>query len=160
MKYYLIDASAFVYAVENEGNTKIDFFMEKAGNKAFLYIPQFCIAEVLNTYARFFFKDKKIGSDTYTKWRGAFLKAVHNRRIFYVYDLHRYHNLNADAIYKIEHKIALGPKEGPLSAFDILIIAMGMELKRIHIADEVIILTRDGRLLKIANKFIDAVWFE
>ena len=160
MKYYLVDASAFVYAVENEGNTKIDFLGEKVENKAFLYIPQFCIAEVLNTYARFFFKDKRIGADTYTKWRGAFLKAVHNRRIFYAYDLHRYHNLNADAIYRIEHRTVLKPKETPLSAFDILIIAMGTELKRIHINDEVVILTRDARLLRIANKFVNAMWFE
>lgn len=160
MKYYLIDASAFVYAVENEGKTKLDFFQEKAQGLAFLYFPQFCVTEVLNTYARLCFADKKVTPDIYTKWRGAFISAIHNRKLVYVYDLHRYHNLNADRIYKVEHTIPLGRNETPLSSFDILIIAMGMELKRTHIDDEVVILTRDARLLKIANRFVQSKWFE
>ena len=48
MKYYLIDASAFVYAIENITRTKMDFFMEKAKGEAFLYIPQFCVTEVIH----------------------------------------------------------------------------------------------------------------
>lgn len=47
MKYYLIDASAFIHWTENEGKTKMDLLHEKAVGEAFLYIPQFCIAEVI-----------------------------------------------------------------------------------------------------------------
>jgi len=105
MKYYLIDTSAFIYAIENLEKIKINFFIERANETAFLYMPQFCVPEVFNTFARFFYRDKKIGGDLYTKWRGEFIKAIHNRRILYCYDLHRYHNLNTHKIYKIEHKI-------------------------------------------------------
>ena len=63
-------------------------------------------------------------------------------------DLHRYHNINTDKIYKIEHQTPLRGKEKYLSSFDILIIGMAIELKKIHIGNnEVILLTRDGRLI-------------
>jgi hypothetical protein len=163
MKYYLLDASAIVYAVEYLDTIRLNFFEEKQKGKAFLYIPQFCVAEVLNTFARLCFRDKKINPDQYTTWRGEFINAIHNGRIFYAYDLHRYHNLNADKVYSIEHKTPLRGNETPLSTFDILIIAMGMELKKIHHPTEVIILTRDSRLHCISNKspdFPKAEWFE
>jgi len=163
MNYYLIDASAFVYAVENVNRTKIDFFMEKAEGTAFLYVPQFCVAEVLNTYARLFFRENRIAGKLYTEWRNEFLKAIRSRRTLYCYDLHRYHNLNADRIYRKEHRMPYQGNENSLSAFDILIIAMGMELKKIHSPNEVTILTRDIRLRTISNssgEFVPAIWFE
>lgn len=161
MKYYLVDTSAIIHTIENTGNTKIDFFSEKAKNEAFLYIPQFCIAEALNTFARFLFKEKRIKEDEYTKRRNIFLNAVRNRKILYVYDLHRYHNLNADRVYRVEQTTPLREKEHPLSSFDILIIAMALELKRLHHPSDVIMLTRDARLKHIANKLsINAIWFE
>ncbi len=161
MKYYLIDTSALVYAFENTGKTKLDFFKEKANDEAFLYIPQFCVTEVLNTFARFFYKNKNIGPDSYTKWRNEFLKSVRNRKILYAYDLHRYHNLNADKVFRFEHKTPVKQKEHYLSTVDILIIAMGMELKKIHCDEEVIIVSRDGRLVRISRKLsVKAVWFE
>ena len=163
MKYYLIDTSAFIYAIENLDKIKIDFFTEKANATAFLYMPQFCITEVFNTFARFFYRDQKIGRSLYTKWRGKFIRAIHNRRILYCYDLHRYHNLNTHKIYKIEHKKPYTNKENALSTFDILVIAMGTELKKIHSPNEVLILTRDARLCRISNmsrEFAPAKWFE
>jgi len=132
MKYYLIDTSAFVFAVENINQTRMDFFVEKAKGEAFLYIPQFCVTEVFNTYARKFYEENVIQGDVYTEWRNEFIKATHNRRILYCYNLHRYHNLNAHKVYKVEHKVPRLSNEHPLSAFDILIIAMGMELKKVH----------------------------
>jgi len=161
MKYYLIDASAFVYSIENLGKLKVDYFKEKALGEAFLYIPQFCVTEVLNTFARCFFSEKKISPNVYNKWRGEFIKAIHNRNLLYVYDLHRYHNINTDKIYKIEHQTPLRGKEKYLSSFDILIIGMAIEMKKIHIGNnEVILLTRDGRLNRIAKKYVNTLWFE
>lgn len=161
MKYYLLDASAFVYAIENLDKLKNNFFIEKANGSAFLYIPQFCIPEVFNTFARFFYRDKKIGGDQYTKWRNEFTKLVKDRRILYCYDLHRYHNLNTNKVYRIEHSTPYGNGEGALSSFDILVIAMGIELKHLHSPNEVSILTRDKRLHRISNisrDFAPAIW--
>jgi hypothetical protein len=163
MNYYLIDASAFIYAVENLDRIKRNFFIEKAGGIAFLYMPQFCVTEVLNTYAKFFWRLGRIGLDRYNKWRDEFIKAIQNRTIIYCYDLHRYHNLNADEIYELEHRTPYMEEEKRLSSLDILVIAMGMELKRVHCSDNVLILTRDRRLLKISNMkegFAQAVWFK
>lgn len=163
MNYYLIDASAFVYAIENLDKIKINFFVEKANGSAFLYIPQFCIPEVFNTFARFFYRDKKIGGDLYTKWRDEFTKLVRNRRVLYCYDLHRYHNLNTNRVYKLEHSTPYKNGERALSSFDILVIAMGIELKHLHSSNHLSVLTRDGRLHRISNMskdFATAIWFE
>jgi len=163
MKYYLIDASAFIYAIENLDKIKKNFFIERANKEAFLYISQFCVPEVLNGFARIFYRDKKIGDQLYKKWKNEFIKAIHNRNILYCYDLHRYHNLNTAPIYHFEHTIPYKKGEGSLSAFDILLIAMGMELKKIHSSNNVSLLTRDGRLHRIANSsrsFVTAEWFE
>ena len=164
MKYYLIDTSAFVFSIENMKSTQMDFFVEKAKGEAFLYMPQFCVTEVFNTYARKFYEENTIQADVYGKWRNAFISAIHNRRILYCYDLHRYHNLNAHKIYKLEHKgIPRSSEYDRLSGFDILIIAMGMELKKVHAPNDVFILTRDKRLKRISNAhrdFAKAIWFE
>jgi len=163
MNYYLLDASAFIYAIENLNKLKRDIFVEKANGTAFLYIPQFCIPEVFNTFARFFYRDKRIGGDQYTKWRNEFTKLVRNRRILYCYDLHRYHNLNTNRVYKLEHSTPYKNGEGALSTFDILVVAMGIELKHLHTTSNVSVLTRDGRLHRISNMskdFAPAIWFE
>lgn len=172
MNYYLIDASAFIYAIENLGKTKKDFFTEKSLGQAFLYMPQFCVTEVFNVYAKFFHRFKKITtSQEYEDWRKYFIQLIHrqleppltNENMIYCYDLHRYHNLNAQEIYEVEHTTPYSAKESSLSSFDILVIAMGMELKKIHEPNSVIILTRDGRLKRISNmrpNFATAEWFE
>lgn len=163
MKYYLIDTSAFVYAIENVNQTKMDFFMERANGTAFLYMPQFCITEVFNTYARLFYRENKIVGTLYNQWRNEFIRAIHNRRIIYCYDLHRYHNLNVTRVCKIEHTKPYKNTEDSLSSFDILVIAMGIELKKIHSPNEVFVLTRDERLHRISSmrkEFAPAVWFE
>ena len=163
MNYYLIDASAFVYAIEHLNRLKINIFLEKTNGTAFLYIPQFCIPEVFNTFAKFFYNYKNIGSDKYTEWRNKFSKLITDRRILYCYDLHRYHNWNTNKVYDIEHSTPYKKGERYLSAFDILIIAMGIELKHLHSANSVSILTRDGRLHRISNMskdFAPAIWFE
>lgn len=163
MKYYLIDTSAFVYAIENLETIRLDFFAEKASGAAFLYMPQFCVTEVFNTYTRLFYRDRKIGGSRYTRWRGEFIKAIHDRQLVYCYDLHRYHNPNAHKICKIEHTTPYGEGEKFLSTFDILVIAMGMELQRIHLPNPVNVLTRDRRLATISAKdrsFAPPVWVE
>lgn len=165
MKYYLIDTSAFIYAIEYLDKIKRNFFLEKAVGQAFLYIPQFCVSEVFNTFARLFYRDKKIGGELYNKWRSEFIKSIHDRNLIYCYDLHRYHNLNTHPIFKLEHTTPYNEQNGlhALSTLDILVIAMGIELKRLHLSNEVEILSRDKRLIgisKLHRDFARAEWFE
>ncbi len=157
MQYYLVDTCAYIYAIENEGKLKNDLIKKRALNQAFLYIPQFCIPEVLNTLARCFYEDKRYGKEKYEEYKESFLGAVRSGRIFYPYELHRYHNINADKIYETEHTTPLDKTEHHLSTFDILIIAMGIELSKIH-GKNVFIVTRDRRLFNIGKKFVNVVW--
>ena len=160
MKYYLIDTSAYVFAAENIGKKfNVDFLQEKANDDAFLYLPQFCVTEVLNTFAKCFHKQKKYLPDKYIDIKKHFLDLIHDRKLIYVYDLHRYHNLNADEIIEKEQTIPLRAKHHNLSSLDILIIAMAKELEWIHIRDEIIILTRDRRLEHIAKEVGISAYF-
>lgn len=164
MRYYLVDASAFVYAIEQYGNTKLDFFEEKAQGSAFIYLPQFCVTEVFNTFGKCFYK--RIRGKQYTKQQYQnsckfFQNAIRNRATVYVYDLHRYHNIRADSIIPVEHTTPYAGKERYLSAFDILIISMTLELMEIHKDSEVCLLTRDIRMKRIAELLnINAQYFE
>ena len=86
--------------------------------------------------------------------------------------MHRYHNYNADLIYQAEHTIRpldpladKAPKSKcSLSGLDILVIAMEMELKRIHPKNQVYVVTNDERLAKIANsnpsQYVPAIYLE
>jgi len=139
--YYLLDASAFGVYIDNQykGIVKHDI-IENAENVYFYYIPQFCIAEVFNMLAKWRYDEpynkrhKKIPlTDTeYKSLQDAFIDLVHNRHMLYPYDLHRYHNLNAHQIYNVENSVKREQPNDKLSSFDILIIAMAIELQRIH----------------------------
>lgn len=153
---------------------------QRLENKAILFIPSFCVAEVRNKLAVWFYRRKGIlkSKGAYDGAFRAFIKHVHDRQFFYCYDLNRYHNLNTNEIVDIEHTthtefdvtghpVGTNPeiinedlkKKNPydhigkyyLSGLDISIIAMGMELKRIH-GTEIHLLTADERLALICSK--------
>lgn len=153
---------------------------QKKEDKAVLFIPSFCIAEVRNVLAKWRFRRKDYfkSQEHYETVFGTFISHVHDRKFFYSYDLNRYHNINTSLITKIEHttdtefqkaRLPVGTdieavlaklrEENPndyigkyyLSGLDILIIAMGIELKRIT-GEEVNLLTKDKRLFTIASK--------
>ncbi|MDR0800637.1 MAG: hypothetical protein LBN01_03805 [Endomicrobium sp.] len=145
--YYLIDTSAFCRYVELESNSNI---ISNFQNSCFYYIPQFCIAEVFNTFAKWYYSEDKISPEKYEELCKIFKKLIRNRFVFYPYDLHRYHNLNCDKIYEVEHKTP-AQKKGKLSTFDILILAMAIELQTIHGNDNITILSCDKRILEIAK---------
>jgi len=158
MVYYLVDASAFIYAMENRRKLKLNIFQERAEGRAFLYLPQFCVAEVLNAYARLHYRDKTMNDEQYRAWRKKFMDSLEDRTILYPYELQERHLANADAIYEYSHQQPLGRNQTPLSAFDILIIAMAMELKRVHRPNPVVLLTRDGRLEQVGRNFVTTQW--
>lgn len=152
---------------------------QKFTNKAIIFIPSFCIAEVRNLLGKYLYRKKGVFTkQQYEKSFETFISHVHDRKFFYSYDLNRYHNINTSDIIKVEHttntefdasglpigtsseeirkKLAEKHKNNVigyyyLSTFDILIIAMGIELKRIH-GDEIHLLTGDKRLFEIASQ--------
>ncbi|MFH0797195.1 MAG: hypothetical protein V2A65_09105 [Candidatus Omnitrophota bacterium] len=192
MLFYLIDASvavefyqpksAFHTPTEYKHSLDLRYYItqQKSTGKATIFIPSFCIAEVRNTLAKWYFRSKNVFSSKqhYDTAFGTFISHVHDRKFFYSYDLNRYHNLNTNVIAEIEHTtdtefdatgLSIGTdsklineklrQKNPkghvghyhLGTLDILIIAMGMELKRIT-GEEVYLLTSDKRLSLISSK--------
>jgi hypothetical protein len=151
--YFLLDASAYCRFTDDMLKARPEHnILNKFIDGCFYYIPQFCIAEVFNTYARWHYAEKKISESRYKELCEIFKILIRNRRVLYPYDLQRYHNLNCDYIFKIEHTTPHLEQEAKLSSFDILIIAMGIELQRIHGNENTTILSCDKRIVKIAGK--------
>ncbi len=166
-KYYLIDTCALIHYFDHEEkDVKYKITDEIANKSSFYYIPQFCVAEVFNVFAKLHHRNGKIDAQKYSDLVNGFKYMIKNREILYAYDLHRYHNLNCDLIYKTEHttpqtKNRKGKTLSLLSTFDILIIAMAMELDKIHGQGNICILSRDARLIDIAQKVgVNALWYE
>jgi len=150
MTYCLLDASALVLFYQQANARLEQIFRHKAENKAFIYLPQFCVPEVFNTFARLRFREKRIDEQQYTEYRDIFSQHISNRKILYCYDLHRYHNLNAHEIFEIEHTVPYNGTKA-MSTFDILIIAMDMELMKVHPPKQVVIVTGDKRIAMICR---------
>ncbi len=156
--YYVFDASAIhhLYAANEDLTPKLDHFVEQRGlGKAFLFVPNFCVAETFNTFAKLRYRKHELSEEQYKVCREAFAQDIHNGELFYHYELNRYHVLYVDYIIPFEHlfqpqrpKGTRKGEEWTLSTFDILIIAVGMELARIT-AGYTYLITCDRRLHKI-----------
>lgn len=175
--YYLLDASALVLKHRPDPDDSVDrakkvmdaIEAQRKGNEAFLFLPNFCVAEAFNTLAKWFWREGKFRTkEQYEAACKALERDVkrvdefNDKRRFYAYDLHRYHVLNCNQVFEVEHTTDLEPDpkypgrlKSPLSTFDILIIAMGMELMKTHAGQEVRIVTCDSRLTRIAQKLSD-----
>jgi hypothetical protein len=181
--YYLLDTSAALhhYIPDKKITPQLDHIIEQHGlGKAFIFIPQFCVSELFNAFSRLYYRKKETYPQEYQE---AYLKdfkslpqndydrVCHNfkedikfGRLFYNYELSRYHIFNADHVITYEHQVDLvrfnpkTKKEEPwfMSTFDILIIAMGIELARIHGENKTYILTCDKRIKKIAENMKQA----
>lgn len=176
MVYYLLDASALVLKYRPDPDERVErakkamdaIEAQRKEREAFLFLPNFCVAEAFNTLAKWFWREKKFRTkeqyQTACKALERDVKRVDegdDGRRFYAYDLHRYHVLNCNKVFEVEHTTDLeqDPRhpdrfKPPLSTFDILIIAMGMELKRVHAGQSVYIATSDKRLALVAEKLL------
>ncbi len=181
--YFLFDASAAShYYIDFDPYKDIltILFAKRAEGKAFFYLPTFCVAETFNIFAKYHYRRMTIDGDTYRKAFDTFAEHIHDRKVFYCYDLNRYHNLNLNwrKVYEIEHKtdteyerLGINPKTTSdreakrlyhqrfpdsslgrhyLSGFDLLILGMAIELMR-NLGEKVYLVTRDERLVKIAQ---------
>ncbi len=186
MIYYLIDASVAAEFYRPPASLKPEHLelqerivAQKYSKNALLYIPAFCIPEVFNTFAKWWIRQESVfaSQEQYEKTCKLFGVHIHDRELFYSYDLTRYHNLRCHSIFPVEHRFKTEfdvtglPKTAKageldkklkeldqydhvgkhyLSAFDILIIAMGMELEML-LGKKVHLLTNDERLAKICQ---------
>lgn len=105
---FIFDASAahHFYIPKEEYRDVLAYLMSlREQNNALFFIPSFCVAETLNSFAKIYYRLNQIEKSLYEEIRESFINAVHNRKIFYCYDLNRYHNLNAEEIFPLEHSI-------------------------------------------------------
>jgi len=176
--FYLLDTNVALhhYIPDKKVTPQLDHIIEQHGlKKAFIFIPQFCVSEVFNTFAKLHYRKKEtypqeyqdlylndfkpLSVFDYQKVCGNFKADIKFGRLFYNYELSRYHVFNADHVITFEHQINLirknvkTGKEEPwlMSTFDILIIAMGIELARINGEDRTYILTCDKRIKVVAD---------
>jgi hypothetical protein len=153
--YYLLDTSAlrYLYVPQGDITERLDHILEqRALDEAFLFIPNFCVAEMFNTLARLHFRDKELNESEYRYCKDAFSRDIHNGMLFYHYELNRYHVLDVDHVIPFEHLFqpSYKGKERILSTFDVLIVTMGMELARIT-GGKCHIMTCDRRIAQIAK---------
>lgn len=127
----------------------------------FFYIPNFCIAEIFNVFYKYHFsfnkRIEKLNKLSFQKIRKQFEIDIHNGKLFYQYELSRYHILTINTIAPIQHHYKLSRNEcrpGRLNAstYDLMIIGMGIHLVKIHGKNNVYIVTSDARINKIIKK--------
>jgi hypothetical protein len=129
----------------------------------FLYIPNFCIAEVFSTFAKHAYghwnkhvTDGTIDGRIHKSLRTQFQSDIHNAALFYHYELSRYHVLAVNLVAPSDHYFKLargaGKTVSPAGTFDQLIVAMGIHLTKIHGPGNVVLITADNRLAKLVAK--------
>ncbi len=181
--YFIVDANIVAgYYLPQSLNTQKErdkvklIFKYFKKNKIFVYIPNICIAETFNVFAKYSFgkwnrqikKTKPIDTRTYLKIVKKFENDIHNGKFLYHYELNRYHILNSGFISPIDNHYQYSKRKSkklsktknnvkPMGTFDHLIISMAMELVHIHGKENVCLISLDSRLtniLKICNKGI------
>jgi hypothetical protein len=132
---------------------------QNAEEKATLYMPCFCVCEVKKVLAKWYHEDKLFPTpQIYREAVGKFLDHVHDRKLFYSYDYLRYHSIVADEVIEADLAVPLRtrtdgrPVSARLSSVDTLLIAMGIELYRVH-RQPVWLLTNDIRARDVAREF-------
>jgi len=152
---YLLDTCAWVNYYK--GNPKIQALLahiieQKGMNRATLFMPSFCVAEVFNTFAKWRYrgKDIKINEEEYCGIKTNFRNHIRRGHLISEYPLHIYHIYNTDYVIPFEHQWDI--EQDSLSTFDLLIIGMGIELIK-HYGDYPIrILTSEKRIAHLTNK--------
>lgn len=152
---YLFDTCAWVHYYRGQLKVKalLDKIIEYKGlNKATLFMPSFCIAEVFNTFAKWRYRneDIKINEEEYNAIKDKFRSHIRKGALITEYPLHIYHTYNTDYVIPFEHQWDIHEKA--LSTFDILILGMGIELVKHYGDSPVKIVTADKRLANIANQ--------
>ncbi len=130
----------------------------------FLYIPNFCIAEVFSVFMKHAFgkwnrhvinKGGTIDKRIYEKLVTQFQADIHNGKFLYHLELNRYHILGINLVAPIDHSYKISRRQGnviPCGTFNHLIISMGITLAHIHGRNNVCIISADDRLTDLLSK--------
>jgi len=155
---YLIDTCAWVNYYKGDEKVQLllnHIIVQKGLGRATLFMPSFCIAEVFNTFAKWRYRgnDIKLIENEYTEVKKNFRSHIRRGALLTEYPLHIYHIYNTDYVIPFEHQWETG-KDGnwSLSTFDLLIIAMGIELVKHYGDSPVRIISCDKRLPLLCNK--------
>lgn len=178
-KYLLLDANVVAaYYLPRSSHQRISLRMKelvsrlrkrgRAPKPFVLFLPNFCIVEVFNIMRKYRFGkwNKKVKSSggiiskrEYHRIYRQFQKDIHNGKLFYHYELSRYHLLNTALIGPIDNYYAYQRQRGkkkanpsPMSTFDSLIIGIGIELVRLHGRENVLLLTDDDRIYQMLQR--------
>ncbi|MEB3149533.1 MAG: hypothetical protein VKL60_10960 [Sphaerospermopsis sp.] len=137
-------------------------FVRQNPNDYMIYIPNFCIAEVVSVFIKYSFAKwnikETINTKVYNSLIQSFQNDIHNAKFMYHLELDRYHILGINLVAPIDHyfQIYRTPQKKknykPAGTFDQLLISMGIQLSKIHGRENVCILTADHRLAKIVEK--------
>lgn len=134
------------------------------GSDHFLYLPNFCVAEVFSVFAKHSYgkwnqqvkkKGGQIDSRVYESICKQFEKDIHNGKLIYHIELSRYHVLAIDLVAPVDHYFKMDRKKkwvNPAGTFDQLIVSMGIHLAHIHGPDNVCIISTDNRLVNLVKK--------
>jgi len=127
----------------------------------FLYLPNFCVAEVFGVFMKYSFGSwnrqvrKTIDTRIYRSLVEQFQNDIHNGQFIYHYELSRYHILGINLVAPIDHYYQISRKNKnviPSGTFDHLIISMGIHLAHIHGSENVTLISADDRLIEILAK--------
>ena len=167
--YYLPESLSDLKA-QKRIKSLMDAVRKNACPEVFLYIPNFCIAEVFAVFARYHWArwakrvkkvfPRKMRCDRYQKICQSFHKDIHNGAIIQQVELNRYHVLATDLIspvdayYQFYRHRPGGAKhrKAMMSGADHLIVGMGIYLAKIHGRHNFAILTADYRLANIVER--------
>lgn len=131
---------------------------------AHFYIPNLVIAEVFTQFDKSCYSrwDKQVGRNfggngrTLDKRRWAtarkkFRNDIHNGKLFYQYELNRYHILALDLLGPIDkhRKYYRSKNVKPMGTTDLLIGAMALHLARLHGREKVLLVSTDRRMQAI-----------
>lgn len=160
--YYLPRALDFRTA-RSRVRTLVDSVRSGQSNH-FFYLPNFCIAEVFSSFAKYSFGQYNrhvarnggtIDTRVYQSLCGQFRRDIHNGRLFYQLELNRYHVLAIDLVAPIDHYFKIRRTNrwsNPAGTFDQLIVGMAIHLAHVHGQDNVVLVTADSRLTDLVQK--------
>jgi len=143
--------------------------------KAMLIIPNFVIAEMLNIFAFHHYRELKksarVAKKDYERVKDIFIgqirysgkqsiqERIQSKKYFFNYELNRHHLLNLDKIFPIEHstpplkrEVNMRYGDCELSAFDLLLISVAIELETLVGEGTVFIVTTEKRILDVCKK--------
>ncbi len=156
MHYFLLDANVLVaYYCKDEPEeirSRVgDLFAARAQGKAFLYVPNFCVAEVLKAFAKKCWQEKIYDASDFGEFRRTFLADVVDSKVLYSYELSRRHIKMTDRILERAAKLSFRTGSPP-SALDLLIIAMGTDLSQVHGSANLHIVTAERPIFDVCQQ--------